>query len=365
LAANEISNITVDANGFVPAVALQTAGGQSFTAQIAIGAGQPNILKVHATGGNDRITHTIGVCYEIGPYRHPIFDYGIATRGPLHMQGSPDLDGLNHDSEADVYIETEGPIEALLMTGNSSIAGNVQIGNPDAWASVGNPSSIGGETGQDAIDNHVTTGARPFDFPEFDIVRFEDYVENVLDPETDTSNNLTLENIRILADTNPHFSGNVILNGIVFVESPNIVRFTGNTEITGIIIGEGDLDFPSADNQLIFSGNVSSQSVSELGAGFGDLREETGTFLLAPGFSLSFSGNFETLNGVIAASAIEFSGNSGGTINGTLMNYGEDPMTLDGSVDLVFDHSAIQIPAGFESEIVLQYDPCSYSVVTP
>jgi len=251
------------------------------------------------------------------------------------------------------------------MTGNSAIAGDVQIGNPDAWASVGNPASIGGETGQDAIDNHVTIGAPPFNFPQFDIIRFEDYVENVLDPGTDTSGNLTLENIRILADTNPHFSGNVILNGIVFVESPNIVRFTGNTEITGIIIGEGDLDFPSADNQLIFSGNVSSQSVSELGAGFGDLREETGTFLLAPGFSLSFSGNFETLNGVIAASAIEFSGNAGGTINGTLMNYGEDPMTLDGSVDLVFDHSAIQIPAGFESEIVLQYDPCSYSVVTP
>ena len=365
LAANGISNITVEANGFIPAVTLQTADGQSFTAQIEIQADQPNILEVYATGGNDRITHTIKVCYEIEPDRHPVFDYGIATKGPLHLQGSCEVDGLNHNSEADVYIECEGIVDALSMTGNTAIAGDVRIGNPDAEASVGNPSSIGGETGQDAIDNHVTTAAPPFDFPELDIVRFEDYVENDLDPETDTSNDMTLENIRILPNTNPHFSGNVSLRGIVFVESPNIVKFTGNTDIIGMIIGDGDLDFPDADNQLIFLGNVSSQSVSELGAGFGDLREETGTFLMAPGFSVSFGGSFETLNGVIAASAIDFSGNAGGIINGTVMNYGDDPMAFTGSVDLVFDHSAIQIPAGFESEIVLQYDPCSYSVVEP
>jgi len=362
LAENGISNITVDANGFIPAVTLQTAGGQNFAAQIAIQAGQPNILEVYATGGNGRITHTIKVCYEIGPYRHPVFDYGIATKGPLHLKGNTDVSGLNQDSEADVYIESENDIEALSMTGSAAIAGDVRIGNPDAEASVGNSSSIGGETGQDAIDNHVTIGAPPFDFPEFDTVRFEDYVENDLGPETDTSNDMTLENIRIIANTNPHFSGNVSLRGIVFVESPNIVEFTGNTDITGIIIGDGDLDFPDVDNQLIFRGNVSSQSVSELGAGFGDLREETGTFLLAPGFSVSFGGNFETLNGVIAASAVEFFGNAGGAVNGTVMNYGDDPMTLDGNVDLVFDHSSIQIPAGFESEIVLQYDPGSYSV---
>ncbi|KPK41883.1 MAG: hypothetical protein AMJ65_08600 [Phycisphaerae bacterium SG8_4] len=364
LVANEISNMTLDANGLIPAVTLQTAEGQSFTGQIAIQAGQPNVLEVYATGGNGRIMRTIKVCYEIGPARHPVFDYGIATRGPLHMQGSPDVDGLNENSEADVYIESENVLDALSMAGSSAIAGNVRIGNPNAQASVGNSCSIGGESGQGAIDNHVAIGAPPFEFPGLDIVRFEDYVESDLDPGTDTSNDMTLDNIRILADTNPHFSGNVSLRGIVFVESPNIVRFTGNTDIIGIIIGDGDLDLPSEDNELIFLGNVGSQSVSELGAEFGDLRQETGTFLVAPGFSVSFNGSFETLNGVIAASAVDFSGNSGGIINGAVMNYGDDPMTLDSSVGLLFDRSEAQeIPAGFESEIVLHYNPDSYSVV--
>lgn len=365
LTANNISNITMNNDGSIAPVTLQTASGQTFTGQIAIQPGQPNTLEVYATGGNGRTTHTIKVCYEIGPYRHPLFEYGIVTRGPLHVQGSTEVDGLNHDNEADVYIVSASDNDALSMQGSSSLAGDIQIVNPNAEASVGNSSSIGGERGQDAIDNHVTIGARDIDFPVMDIGPFADYVENTFDPDTDTGNDITLENIRILENTNPHFSGNVILEGIVFIESPNIVRFTGNTNITGIIIGDGDVDFPSDENQIIFRGNVASHSVSELGAGFGDLRQETGTFLLAPGFSVSFGGSFETLNGVIAASKVKFFGNAGGTITSSVINYGQSPMTLTGSVDLAIDRSGGQeIPAGFELEIVLSFLPDSYTQIT-
>ncbi len=86
--------------------------------------------------------------------------------------------------------------------------------------------------------------------------------------------------------------------------------------------------------------------------------------MLAPGFSVSFGGSFETLNGVIAASAVEFCGNAGGTITGSVINYGQSPMTLTGSVDLAIDHSGGQeIPAGFELEIVLSFLPDSYTQI--
>ncbi len=365
LAANNISNITVGDDGSIAPVTLQTANGQTFTGQITIQPGQPDILEVHATGGNGRITHTIQVCYEIGPFWNPIFDYGLATKGPLHVQGSTDVNGVNHNNEADVYIESASDNDALSMKGSSSIAGNIHIVNPNAQASIGNSSSVGGESGQDAVDNHVTIGTPDIGFPVLDIAAFEDYVDNTLDPDTDTTTDITLENIRISANTNPHFSGNVVLEGIVFIESPNIVRFTGNADITGIIIGDGSLNFPSDENQIIFRGNVASHSVSELGAGFGDLRQETGTFLLAPGFNISFDGSFETLSGVIAASGVEFFGNAGGTINGSVINYGQSPMSLTGSVGLVIDRSGGQeVPAGFETEIVLSFLPGSYTQIT-
>ncbi len=364
LAANSIANITVGADGSIPVVILDATEGQSFTGHIAIRDGQPDVLEVYSTGGNGRVRRTLKVCYDIAPDRHQIFDYGIATKGPLYLQGRTGVEGVNKNSEADVYIESESSLEALLMKGASAIAGDVQIGNPMAHASVSGSSSIGGQNGQDAVDNHVQIGAPPFDFPTLDIARFEGYVENDFDPSTDTSQNITLDNIRIPANTNPHFSGNVNIRGVMLIESPNIVEFTGNTDVTGIIIGEGDLAFPANENQLVFRGNVSSQSVSELGAAFGDLNLETGTFLLAPGFKVSFGGGFSTLNGAIAASAVEFFGNAGGVVNGSILNYGQDPMTLDGSVGLHMDRSSSQkIPAGFETEIVLQYNADSYSML--
>jgi hypothetical protein len=363
LTANSISNINLSYDGStitVPSVLLASAGDITFEA--AIRQLNDDTLQMDVTGKNGQITRTIRANYNIEPDINPIFDFGIATKGPLNMQGSPSVEGLNQSIEADVYIESANDDVALSMKGKSTISGDVSIFNPDASPSVSNSSSIGGETGQDAIENHVTTNAPYTDFPVPDPDAFENYTENIFDPSTDTTTNLTLENITIPADTNPHFSGNVILKGIIFIESPNIVEFTGNADITGIIIGNGDLNFPSDENQLNFRGNVDSHSVSELDATFGDIRQETGTFLLAPGFSASFGGSFETLNGVIAASGIEFFGNAGGTIKGSVINYSETPMSLDGSVDLVFDNFKLtENPAGFETTMILEFQSGTYT----
>jgi len=174
------------------------------------------------------------------------------------------------------------------------------------------------------------------------------------------------ENVRIPAGTNPVFSGGLTLKGVVFIEVPNVVTFTGNTEITGIIVGDGDLSDNSGTNQIIFLGTVNSYPVTDLPdeSQFSELRDETGTFLMASGFSASFGGDFETLNGAIAANGIEFFGNAGGTINGSVINYSDNPMTLSGNTDLFFNRSGtVQMPAGFGPEIILYYVADSYSEV--
>ena len=95
---------------------------------------------------------------------------------------------------------------------------------------------------------------------------------------------------------------------------------------------------------------------------FEEIRNDTGTFVLAPGFHLSFGGNFSTLSGAIAGNGIEFFGNAGGTIDGSIINYSDEEMTLTGNSDLYFNRSGTtQVPAGFVPEIILQYNPNSYS----
>lgn len=152
----------------------------------------------------------------------------------------------------------------------------------------------------------------------------------------------------------------------MFIETPNVVTFAGQATITGIIVGDGDVSDSSWTNRIVFGGSVTSNPVEDLPAEpqFDGLREETGTFLVAPGFGTFFHGNFETLNGAIASNGIGFFGNSGGTITGSIINYGIQPLVVSGNSDIVFNRtSAGVVPAGFTPELILWYVPSSYSEV--
>lgn len=330
-------------------------------------------------GMNDGIRRQIagGFTYGVRESSNSVFDYGVATRGPLSLQGNILLDGVNIAVESDVFIESLNENDVLEIIGNSQIAGDVSIVNPDGIITLqGAHAGIGGETGEDAVNNHVEIGVAATDFPLPDASHFEQYVTGVtIDSTSDTSGDAVYENVRVAANADPHFSGNVQLNGIIFIETPNVVTFSGNVDITGIIIGDGDVNDNSGTNQINITGNVSSQAVNATdesgnyilaGEQFEDIRTETGTFLLAPGFSVSMGGSFGTLNGCIGANGIEFFGNAGGQIGGSIINYSDQPMILSGNNDLYFNQSGItDIPAGFVPvyDIVMHYQPVSYDEI--
>ena len=360
LTANDIANITTIYDGSsitVPIVTLDSANEKSFSAQIT--QLDAETLQMDVTGVYKGTTRTIRINYRYGVRIHTVFDYGVATKGPLGLAGNIELEGINVNVESDVYIVSENSNLALSISGNSSIAGGVHIWNPVATVDLqGGQASIGGDTGEAALD-HVITGMDPVEFPDLNPGYFEQYVvEDLVYPTTET----TFENIRIPPGTNPSFSGGTTITGVVYIETPNVVTFTGNVAIVGIVLGNGDITDDSATNRIDFLGTVDSSSVSDLPAEFGELINETGTFLMAPGFSVSLGGTFETINGAIAANGIEFYGNAGGIIEGSVINYSDVPMSLTGNNDLFFNRSAnTEIPAGFEPEIVLRYEPTSYS----
>jgi len=367
LTGESITNLTTSCDGSVisiPSVTLDSPEQKSFYGTIT--QIDNDTLQIDITGVYGAITCTIRANYYFGERAHNVFDFGVATKGPLSLSGNIELEGVNVSVEASVYIESENSNLALSIIGNSQIAGDVSIANPIATVDLqGGQAGIGGETGQEAIDNHVSFGVDPSVFPEPDPTQFESFV-TPLDPNMDTSSDATLENIRIPANTNPNFIGQVTLKGIVYVETPNVVTFTGGADITGIIIGDGDIQDNSGVNQINFLGNVESHPITELPqeAQFDGLHDETGTFVMAPGFHVSFGGSFNTLSGAIAGNGIEFFGNAGGTINGSVINYSDEDMTLSGNSDLYFNRSGTtEVPAGFVPEIVLEYEPSTYSEV--
>lgn len=373
LATAGVTNITVAADNpttpitlTIAAVPLDSQLSQTFSAVISQIDAQT--LQLSVTGNNASLSRQVNTNFTLGSGASGIFDFGVATKGPLNLTGNARIVGVNNSAEANTYIESPYDNEALDMTGNSQIAGDVSVANADAYVDLTGNAQIAGETGQTTIDNHVTFGATSVEFPTPNPTQFQQYATNTVDSSVSTNGNKTFENIRIAAGTNPTFSGNITITGIVYIESPNLVTFSGNTTITGMIVAEGDLNAPNSQDQLHFTGNLSCQGVSQLpqSSQFDGLRDKTGTFVLAPGFDLSFSGNFNTVNGAIAASGISFTGNARGTITNTIINYSADPMTLTGNARISIDRSnSVAGPSGFSGQIILALEPDSYSEGAP
>ncbi|MEN8128416.1 MAG: pilus assembly PilX N-terminal domain-containing protein [Planctomycetota bacterium] len=347
---------------------------KSFTAHVwTDNLSRINIRIIGTAYGIERKIQSSFV-YGEKPEPYSVFDFGIATKGPLGLDGNILLNGVNISVESDVYIESLTENLALSITGGSQIAGDVKVVNPDGYVVLqGGQAAIGtdenGEpvTGVEAITEHVEIGAPETNFPLPNTSHFEQYATGItIDSTTDLSALTSLDNVRIAAGTNPTFDGDTQINGVLYIEQPNTVTFAGNADITGVIVGDGDYTDNSATNTITFEGTVSSSSVSELPESFGALRDDTGTFLMAPGFSVAMGGAFDTLNGAIAANGISFYGNAGGIIGGSVLNYSDQAMILEGTNDLYFNRTGdTEIPVGFESilNIVVKYDHSDYEEI--
>ena len=87
----------------------------------------------------------------------------------------------------------------------------------------------------------------------------------------------------------------------------------------------------------------------------------TGSSILAPGFGLSFTGNFGTVGGCMAADSFTFTGNAGGTIRGSIINYSNSQFSLSGNSAIVIDRSGTPTtPTGFVVPSTTKSNPDTY-----
>jgi hypothetical protein len=348
-------------------VSLDSATGQTFSAVLT--KLDNDTIRLDITGKDGPVDRTIRSTFGFGTRAHTVFDFGVASKGPVAMSGNVDVDGVAIDVESNAYIQSDDSLLALSIIGNSHIAGTVKIVNPLAYVHLqGGKAGVGGVTGDAAARPPYTQiGIEPTEFPEMNTQTFRSYVTSEIGASTNTKADATFANVRIPAGLNPTFSGHVTLKGVVWIEAPNVVTFAGTTDVTGIVIGAGNPSDDSGVNRISFTGNVNSWPVSQLPAEpqFAGLRNQIGTFLIAPGFHASFGGGFSSLSGAIAANGIDFYGNAGGTISGSIINYANTQMTLSGNSDLHFNRSGLSdVPSGFTPELILYYNRSSYSEVT-
>lgn len=319
-------------------------------------------VHVRVAGTDGTVTRQVGLNFNRLEGASEVFDYGIASRSAVQMTGNASVSGANDATEANIFSGTYSTAESCRLTGNCAVEGDVYVANPDGYVTVTGNATIGGASGE-AIQQHIHIGVGDLEFPEVDPTVFESFATNILDANTPTSGNRTFTNIRIPANRNPTFSGNITIKGVVFIEAPNTVRFTGNLNLTGVVVTEDAGEDVYTTNTIRFTGNTTVAGVESLPdtEAFAELKGLPGSFLLAPGFGVTFTGNFGAVNGCMAADAFTWTGNAGGTVRGPIINYSDSAFSLTGNAHLTIDRSTYpQTPPGFITPGRLAAAPGSY-----
>ena len=342
----------------IPIVTLDAVTGQSFSAVIS--QIDPNRMRAKIIGLCGPASKQVAVDFNFVTLGNNVFDYGVATRGPLVMSGQADISGVSLAIEASVYIEGDNASgDAFSITSNASVAGDVSIAN--RYATYSCNGSVGGYQGS-AAEHHIHVGVPYVDFPTPNPKHFLQYATG---PEitSGVKSDIVLNNAIIKAGSDVTFSSDIVINGVLYIEQPSKVQFAGKATVNGIIAGDGIPSDGDGDSSLKFAGQVQSHDVSTLtGSQFDAIKKETGTFIVAPGFTLEFAGQSLYMNGAIAANGVKLTGQATGTIAGSLINYSKNPMTMSGKSTLWFNRSGRdKVPAGFEPDQALQFAKGSYS----
>ncbi len=318
---------------------ISTGSGGEFRAVIE-NLGQKVQVKITGRYAGYEAKRAIQMKFDLAQNASDIFNYGVAAKGSIDTEGNAKIRGATDPTKGSI-LTTSNSATPVTINGKE-VSGDISIANPAAVVTIGASTSVGGTNNMAQIlANHVHKGIDAPEFPAINTDSFKAYVTNVY------SGGNNLINTRIPANTNPTFGGGVNIQGVLYIETPNKVTFNGNATIQGVIVTQNNPIGNLSTNMLTFKGNTSITGVDSLPASFGDLRKLTGSAILAPGFSTTFTGSFGTVNGTMISDKITMSGNAGGTIKGSIIGLIDTPLTLNGSSEIIIASTGTtDYPAG-------------------
>ncbi len=341
-------------------ITLDSRTGAAFQATIEQSGDKLLCTVIGASGTSTTVQRGVQLSFKNAPKASAIFNYGVASKGKVVTGGASYILGSPDPALGSVLSTSTDSTPVVI--GGKQVSGDISITNATGTVSYSG-ASIGGTTDPTKIADHIHKGVADPAFPTVDSTVYTSAV-----PLTAYSGGKTLTNMYIPAGTNPSFNGNTTINGVLLIKAPNVVTFGGNVTITGVIVTDNNVPFNSTTNVLNFSGNIKAYGVQSLPntSTYANLRSLTGAFLLAPGFNVSFSGNFGTVAGSIIAGAVSMTGNAGGTVQGSVITTEDQPLTLNGSSDITIASTGTSnYPAGVSFGSYYSPLPDTYVEIVP
>ncbi|MGA2265907.1 MAG: hypothetical protein ABSH10_05695 [Phycisphaerae bacterium] len=317
-------------------------------------------VSLTVKGRSGGAVHRVRIHLTLVPRQLAILNYGLVSRGQINISGDAKLLGEDCPADASILSATGTHPDAIVLDSNAAVSGDLYASGDGATVAMTGSPTVAGSADSNAIGRHVHVGVGAPDFPQVDVAPIAALATNVLNSGNPADPSYA--NIRIAAHTNPTFRNDVVLNGVIYVEAPNVVRFCGQTTVNGLIVTQPS-DRPLGDCQLIFAGGVKANGVEMLPdtPPFAPVKTLIGTFIAAPGFGLTFLGNFGVVNGLIAADQLTFAGTAEGTVRGSVLGLKDLPTNLGGHAEIYVEREEMDgFPAGFLGALGLRPDPATY-----
>jgi hypothetical protein len=304
-------------------------------------AGDQLISRITGRNGGVSVGRAIELKFSKAKNASAIFNFGVASRGPVSTTGNSTITGLTDKTKGSILSTStvSNPVQVF----GKMVSGDISVVNPNAVVKYGANVSIGDTTNHQLIDAyHIHKGVPEPKFPYIDTNVYAQYATN-----TYTSGMTVLENVRIPAGTNPTFSGNVVIRGVLLVEGSNKVSFGGNVDIQGVIVSSNSSPQPLissgevTNNVIEFTGSVTARPMDDpksplVGTQFNEVKKLKGAFIIAPQYRVKMWGNFATVGGSVVAAQFQMGGSAEGTIAGSVIQMRDDvATTIDGSADVV------------------------------
>jgi len=332
----------------------------------ALPAGNHSIIvKVTGAYSNSAIAggDLAAVQLTYDPLERPtnFFDIGMASKGTVTIDTKNPITGTPA-SEASILSTSAANPPVTMLTG--SISGDITDLNglnPSIAAGV----SVGGSAIlADILANHVHH-IDPANLPEFptpDTSVFKKYATNIY-----VAGKPSYDNIIIPANMNPVISGPVVLRGVVYIQQPNAVKFSGNVTIQGVVVSDNSGIGTLLTNTLTFQGagntHTGLETLPDLPQ-FHELRQMGGSFVIAPGYDVKVTGSFSAISGNIVGDRVNVQGSADLNISGSVVAL-KNTLTLgtNGVISLKASPSGLHTGLRFSDRYVPT--PSSYDEVKP
>jgi Tfp pilus assembly protein PilX len=337
-------------------------------------SGQFVICTVDGGGPNSTVKKAIQLKYQTAPKAGAILNYGVAAAGTVATAGASYIQGASDPTKGSVLSADMTSATPITVDGKA-VSGDLSVVNPNATISVGASTSIGGTNNPTQIPQHEHYGVPAPTFPWIDPTPFINAANASATPMTTyVPGQTTLSNVIIPPNTNPKFTGGATINGVLLIQTPNVVTFKGNATVNGVIVTDTTGAYDGVNNQINFGGTVTASPVTTLNpAVYGTLPQLTGSFLLAPNYAVSMTGNFGTVSGSVVAGTVNMSGNATGTVDGSVIAMYDSAgagtassVYLNGSSDIVISSTGTSnYPTGMNFGNSYTPLPGTYVEVTP